>query len=231
MTPDPGSRLYVDTESNPADHASWASQLSQDSVWLTRPDFRWKSGPFKPREAEEFHVIKGDPDVKKASAFMSHVGSTAIQFPNALKSDRLQHVSSWQRMMRVIALCLHLKAKLASRQKKLVSQTSSEINELSPKVTVTLAQLQEAEREVIKIVHCKQFHEEIQVLAELKVSGDVASRALARQINVVIKRSSCLYRLDHSSMTLDLFVLVDASNELIYPLRPSTQSCFLGKAM
>ena len=196
---DPGSWLYVDTESNPADHASrglTASQLSQDSKWLTGPDFLWKSGPFEPREAEEFHVIEGDPEVKKASAFMSHVGSTAIQFPNGLKSDRLQHMSSWQRMMKVIALCLQLKAKLTSRQKKLVSQTSSEINELSPKVTVTLTQLQEAEREVLKVVQREQFHEEIQVLEELKVSGDVASRALARQRNVVIKKSSCLYRLD-----------------------------------
>ena len=59
----------LNTESNPADHASrglTASQLLQGSTWLFGPEFLWKEGVFKPLKEEEIKVKEHDPEVKKA---------------------------------------------------------------------------------------------------------------------------------------------------------------------
>ena len=100
----PGSWLYVNTVTNPADHASYgltASELLQGSRWLTGPEFLWKSGPFLPQKVEEFEVKANDPDVKKASVLKCHVTSSATQPFEKFKSDRLCHISSWQLLLRV----------------------------------------------------------------------------------------------------------------------------------
>ena len=55
----PSSWQYIDTESNPADHASrglTASQLLQGSRWLMGPAFLWKEGVFQPQKKKEIRV-------------------------------------------------------------------------------------------------------------------------------------------------------------------------------
>ncbi|KAL9970517.1 hypothetical protein ACROYT_G022904 [Oculina patagonica] len=99
----PSSWQYIDTENNPADHASrglTASQLLQGSSWLTGPAFLWKEGAFQPQEKKDIQVEKDDPEVKKGNVFMSHVESTATYCPDSFKSDRLAHVSSWWRLLK-----------------------------------------------------------------------------------------------------------------------------------
>ena len=196
---DPSSWLYVSTEVNPADHASrglTASQLLRGTSWLNGPLLLWKSGPFQPEKIEEFQVTESDPEVRKAAVFTSHVESRATQPPEPLRASRLCHMSSWQRVLKVIALCLRLKSKLASREVKLTRQAGSENIRPLPKVSVTLTELHAAEREVLKVVQRKNFHEEIQVLKELKVVGEFTTRKITRERNLAIKKSSCLYRLD-----------------------------------
>ena len=195
----PSSWLYVSTDVNPADHASrglLASQLLQGSNWLTGPPFLWKNGSFQPEKTEEFQVTESDPEVKKAVVFTSHVESLATQPPEPLKSSRLYHVSSWQRVLKVIALCLRLKSNLASREVKLTRQATSESIRPLPKVSVTLTELHAAEKEVLKVVQREHFHEEIQILKGLKVVGELTARNVAREQNLAIQKSSCLYRLD-----------------------------------
>ena len=76
------------------------------------------------------------------------------------------------------------------------TQTGCENIRPLPKVSVTLTELLEAEGEVLKIVQREQFHEEIEVLKKLKTVGEETDRKLARERNLAIKKSSCLYRLD-----------------------------------
>ena len=195
----PSSWLYVSTDVNPADHASRglsASQLLQGSNWLTGPPFLWKNGSFQPEKTEEFQVTESVPEVKKAVVFTCYVESLATQPPEPLTSSRLYHVSSWQRVLKVIALCLRLKSKLASREVKLTRQVTSESIRPLPKVSVTLIELHAAEKEVLKVVQREHFHEEIQILKGLKVGGELTARKVARERNLAIKKSSCLYRLD-----------------------------------
>lgn len=195
----PSSRLYVNTESNPAEHASrglMASELLQGSRWLTRPEFLWKSGPFLPQKIEEFEVNENDAAVKKASVFTCHVRSSATQPCEQFKSDRLYHISSWQRVLRVVALCLWFKTKLLNKEVSLKAQASANITRPIKKIPVTLIELEAAEKEVLKIIQREEFHKELQVLQELNVGEEMTPRKSARQRNLTIKKSSCLYRLD-----------------------------------
>ncbi|KAL9966153.1 hypothetical protein ACROYT_G024179 [Oculina patagonica] len=195
----PSSWQYIDTENNPADHASrglTASQLLQGSSWLTGPAFLWKEGAFQPQEKKDIQVEKDDPEVKKGNVFMSHVESTATYCPDSFKSDRLAHVSSWRRLLKVVALCLQLKSKLTNRKVKLNNQANVKCARPLPRAAVSLTEFQFAEKEVLKIVQREHFYEEIQVLVKLQVVGEVSTRESARQRNQTIKMSSCLYRLD-----------------------------------
>ena len=195
----PSSWLYVSTEVNPADHASrglTASQLLQGDNWLAGPPFLWKNGTVQPEKREEFQVTESDPEVKKAVVFTSHAESLATQPSESSMLSRLCHISSWQRLLKVLALCLRVKSRLASREVKWTTQTGCKNIRPLPKVSVTLTELLEAEGEVLKIVQCEQFYEEIEVLKKLKTSGEVTDRKLARERNLAIKKSSCLYRLD-----------------------------------
>ena len=84
-----------------------------------------------------------------------------------------------------------MKSKLASREVKLTRQAGSESIRPLPKVSVTLTELHAAEREVLKVVQRENFHEEIQVLKELKVVGEFTTRKITRERNLAIKKSSC----------------------------------------
>ena len=96
-------------------------------------------------------------------------------------------------MLKVAALCPRLKSRLASREVKLTRQVSSESIRPLPKVSVTLTELHAAEKEVLKVVQREHFHEEIQILKGL---GELTARKVARERNLAIKKSSCLYHLD-----------------------------------
>ena len=79
---EPSSWLHVDTEVNPADHASrglTASQLLQGSSWLTGPEFLWESGPFQPKKTRGHPIDKNDPEEKKAHVFKTHAGGAITQ--------------------------------------------------------------------------------------------------------------------------------------------------------
>ena len=169
--------------------------LLQGNNWLSGPPFVW-NGTFQPEKTEEFQVTESDPEVNKAVVFTSHAESPATQPFESSMSSRLCHISSWQRLIKVLALCLRVKGRLASREVKWTTQTVCENIRPFPKVSVTLTELLEAEGEVLKIAQREQFHEEIEVLKKLKTAGEVTNRKLARERNLAIKKSSCLYRLD-----------------------------------
>ena len=195
----PCSWMYIDTESNPADHASrglTASQLLQGSTWLFGPEFLRKEGVFKTLKEEEIQITEDDPEVKKGNVFISRVDNAATRYPDPFKSDRLAHISSWWHLLKVVALCLQLKSNLKNRKIKLSKQENAKCVTPLPKASVTLTEFQLAEKEVLKIIQREHFYEEIQVLMKLKVVGEVSTRELSKQRNQTIKMSICLYRLD-----------------------------------
>lgn len=129
-------------------------------------DSPWKSGTILPQKIEGFEVNENDAKEKKASVFTCRVGSCATQ-PREFKSDRLCHISSWQRVLRVVALCLWFKTKLLNKEVSLKAQGSAKITRPVKKIPVTLVELQTAETEVLRIIQREQFLKELKVYRNL----------------------------------------------------------------
>ena len=105
-------------------------------------------------------------------------------------------ISSWHHARKAIALCLQFKARFIKREVKKSGSLDVRIERPLAKIKVTLPELQEAEREIVRVVQHKHFSEELQVLTHLNIQGKEITRNIARQRNQTIKRYSSLYRLD-----------------------------------
>ncbi|XP_041484991.1 uncharacterized protein LOC121431537 isoform X2 [Lytechinus variegatus] len=188
----PSDWYYVDTSCNPADDASrglTASELLHSSRWLEGPTFLHVSGQFQPPIQTEQPVLEqSDPEVRRVST-LSTRGETGSDFD----VDRLHHISSWKRARRVMALCLRYKRNLqAQRTKRIPIQT---VARPLPKVNFSVADLQEAEMEIIRCLQRKFFAAEKAILQSLSVDKE-SDREKAKTRNQRIKATSSLYRLD-----------------------------------
>ena len=181
---DPNSWFYVDTNSNPADEASrelTAKQLVEGSRWLTGPKFLWESRPCKPEKVEVSPFQESDPELKKASVLTTEV-MTVVPFPDHFETSRLDGVSSWYQAVKVIALCLRLKSKFQRREVKKperpLTRSSTEVEK-----SVTIPELQEAEKTIIRCLQYEHFHEELRILCDLNVTDGETNRGQARKRN------------------------------------------------
>ena len=157
---DPSSWLYVDTTVNPADEASrgvTARHLLGESRWLIGPKFLWEDGVFQPQPTTAVQLDESDPEVKRGTTLKTDVKTEMHSSPKAFETERLQRLSSWSRLKKVIALCLKLKAKL--RNHAACKSRSAEVNVAHPRpiLTATLQGMQEAEKAVLKSVQDETF--------------------------------------------------------------------------
>ncbi|XP_072179391.1 uncharacterized protein [Diadema setosum] len=188
---DPESWHYVDTSSNPADDASrglTARELVDSSTWLAGPSFLHEKGKFLPPVHLQLTVEETDPEVKKSTSF-----STRAQACRNLDANRLSHLSSWYRAKRAVAICLRFKHRLQMREVKL--KKSPTATRPVSRITLTVADLQEAETELLCCVQREHFDRELRVLTDLNVRDD-SDRQTAKRRNDDIKSTSSLYRLD-----------------------------------
>ena len=196
---DPGSWLYVDTNINPADEASrgvTAQHLLGESRWLSGPEFLWKDGTFKPQPMKEVQLDESDPEVKRVMILKTEVKGKADSFPKTFELERLQRFSSWFRAKKTIALCLKFRARLMNKEVCRPKSAEVKVARPLPKMTVTLQELEEAEKSILKSVQYEHFHEELQTLQALNLTGEVTDRTQTRVRNRTLKRSSSLYKLD-----------------------------------
>lgn len=130
---------------------------------------------------------ESDLEVRKGSILIMEVKSVVL-FPDRFETSRLDGVSRWYQAMKVIALCLRLKSKFQGREVKKpgkpVTRSKAVVKKIVPKVTVS--ELQEAEKTIIRCLQYGHFHEELQILCNLQVRG----RSLAS------RKSSSLHKLD-----------------------------------
>ena len=63
-------------------------------------------------------------------------------------------------------------------------------------LTVTLAELQEAEKTIIRCLQYEHFREELQILCDLNVTNGETNRNQARKRNQALRKTSSLYKLD-----------------------------------
>ena len=88
---DPNAWFYVATNNNPADEASrglTTKQLVEGSLWLTGPEFLWRSGLCKPENVELPRLQHSDPEVKKVSVLTTKARNVA-PFPDHFEISKL----------------------------------------------------------------------------------------------------------------------------------------------
>lgn len=204
----PAQWHYVDTKSNPADHASRGLNPQQlpKSSWFTGPAFLWKDKTYWPvhssNEAKEaFTLSEDDPEVKKGVTLVTNTDE-----PHASWTSRLEYFSDYHRAKKAVALCLlyikKLKERVKSRkpacfekpspkiiQRRSISQEASTPEVTSQSQFLTVATMQQVEIFVIRAVQATHFDEEIKVLIS-------ATQESAANKNHAIKKSSPLFKVD-----------------------------------
>ena len=152
---------YVDTKSNPADHASrdLNPQGLQKSNWITGPAFLWKEKSCWPvNEAKEiFTLYEDDPEVKKKVALVTSTEKSFVSL-----ASRLKYFSDYHQAKKAVALCLmyiqKLKERVKSRKPACLEKPSTRIIETRstsqvastkkvnhPSQPITVAAIQQAE--------------------------------------------------------------------------------------
>lgn len=186
---DPAQWRHVPGEQNAADEASRGlhpKQLLTSAKWLTGPDFLWKSILPAPQDPV-MSVSEDDPEVKRAQVHALGTGNTSI----GLEPSRFECFSSWYRAKRAMARCLEYKTRLKTRLHRNSDNLHIEYKQMK------VGNLNEAEREIIKIVQEKSFSEEIGILRNMQINAHtVKDDRLARERNVTLRKTSNIYRLD-----------------------------------
>ena len=191
----PTAWMYVESDENPADDATrglTARELMVKSRWLTGPEFLWKDGEFQPNTKETYPVKENDPELKKATVLKTTAEGPSKKFPDYFEVQHLKHNSNWFRMRRIVALCLRLLMLLRKGDVKNDSLGSCSTEML----TITLDQLQEAEKSIIKAVQYEHYKEEINILEGLKSRAETGDRASVKLRNQRMKKTSSPFRLD-----------------------------------
>ncbi|XP_054607429.2 uncharacterized protein [Nothobranchius furzeri] len=160
-TTDVNQWYHVQSEDNPADHASRG--LSADrlvaSNWFTGPDFLWER-ELPTKDAKVGEVSDTDPELQRAQVLITSART------NRTLVDRLTKFSDWKRVVKAIA-CLKRHAK--------------QVKGLSPKLSgsTSVEERQQAELFLIILVQREVFSSEIKNLQQCK---DVKSKDKANKL-------------------------------------------------
>lgn len=116
----PQQWLYVPTDKNPADGASWGKTLNEllTSNWFTGPMFPWEKEIPAPRDVIP-DLSVGDPEIKRSQTLQ-----TKTTEPVSL-ADRLSKFSSWSRATKAVAPLLQRAKKIKSCVHSTVSEQES----------------------------------------------------------------------------------------------------------
>ncbi|XP_077983962.1 uncharacterized protein LOC144438690 [Glandiceps talaboti] len=198
----PDAWKYVNTGLNPSDDASrgiTAKQLVEESKWLTGPDFLWESD-FLPTAAASYEFdgateAEMSKEMKGTAHTVMKTDSRVIQ-PYDQLLNRFDRYSSWNKVRRAAANCLRLKAKMLRATKTLNRQIELKDIMTEPNTPMTVQDLQEGEKAVIKEVQSIAFQKEIAVLKDMERTGYFQGRKQRRARNIQLQKSSTISKLN-----------------------------------
>ena len=186
---------YVKSSDNPADSASRGlpnkpvkiKQWFEGPEFLSQPEETWST-----LEEEVVVNLDDDPEVKCAAAVVG------------LKEDilsRLEKFSSWYKMKRVIALILKFKSKI---MQKIKNGSEEQHTESKRTCDLSIQDLQNAEKEILKSVQAESFGEEIKLLQAKK---NLPTSSSIRVLDPYLDRDNLLRvggRLRRSNLDLNI---------------------------
>ncbi len=94
---DPAQWHYIDTEQNPADHASRGLKVSEliSSNWLTGPKFLWEREIVTSKMTPE--LLIGDPEIRTTQVLQTEVANDDYFL------ERFNRFSKWHTALKVVA--------------------------------------------------------------------------------------------------------------------------------
>ncbi|XP_064639582.1 uncharacterized protein LOC135494836 [Lineus longissimus] len=179
---------HIATDNNPADLTSRganARELIDSQLWWKGPAFLSTLKPLSPCKID--NLGEGDPEIKK----MTTLATGAVIEADIGLLPRLQRFSSWYKAKRAVAVCLKFKERLLNRTAR-----------FSTYKPVTAEEIAQAEMLILKTVQAEAYSEEMPILRGIKAVDDNAdqkgstNRDSCRRRDLVLKKSSSLYRLD-----------------------------------
>ena len=176
---------YVDTQSNPADEASRGVSVDSLQRWIHGPSFllqpceRWPQRPVDMR-----HISNDDPEIKKAAKVYANSTSP----PSDFITNVFQRFSSWSHLKKIVAWILRYKANLQRVRNERKKGKTTDIHPTDAIKPVSVIELKNAEREILKHVQSQCFKEELLCLNDSDQPIETKKPPL--------KKSSAIYKLD-----------------------------------
>ena len=138
---------YVPSKENPADFASrgmHAQELVSESLWLRGPNFLWDPSFTNEDKQKETNVPLdlNDPEVKKCQSFSSVSSATS-----GLDLSRFEHIASWYRLKRAVAICL----KFGKALKNKAAGLSHRNDQKSLYDSITVTDMRDAENKIVQL--------------------------------------------------------------------------------
>ena len=197
----PSQWHYVETALNTADEGSRGmspKDFVEKAAWITGPDFLKE--PVKSWLKEETYEDHVDPDSLEVKNVKVNI-STVKESSDIVK--RLRRFPSWFKAKMAVALCLKYKRHLRDRvlaKKKGSSCLASDEGPVGRKdvnsTRVNVADLEEAEIEIIKHVQRKEFPSEIKSLQGVQEKVVYGSRKSDKEKKALFRKTSSLRMLD-----------------------------------
>ena len=197
----PSQWHYVETALNTADEGSRGmspKDFVEKAAWITGPDFlKEPAKSWLKEETYEDHVDPDSPEVKNVKVNISTVKESS----DIVK--RLRRFSSWFKAKMAVALCLKYKRHLRDRvlaKRKVSSGLASDEGPAGRKdvnsTRVNVADLEEAEMEIIKHVQRNEFPSEIKSLQDVQEKVVYGSRKSDKEKKALFKKTTSLRMLD-----------------------------------
>ena len=139
---------YVGTKLNPADDAT---RENQSERWLQGPDFLRQDEEHWPEMPAVMGTEEADPEVKKG------VEVAAVAVGGNSTEELIKHYSSWYRLRRAVAWL--------RRAMRILQERKFGTRDASYSGMITVDELDQAERSLIRVVQSAAFPEELSVLS------------------------------------------------------------------
>ena len=182
----PSQWRYVNTQFNPADDASRGASADSLQRWIHGPEFLTQSTETWPQRPVDMNVTipDDDPEVKKDAVV--HMSEASTRDPVL---EIIERFSSWTYLKKIVAWILRYKSNLTRLSKERRRGVTSPIQSTDTTTPITIAELNNAEFEILKHVQSKCFKEELGCLKE------VDQQTTSSRQNV-LKKSSNIFKLD-----------------------------------
>ena len=182
----PSQWRYVNTQFNPADDASRGVSAESLQRWIHGPEFLSQSTETWPQRPVDMNatIPADDPEVKKDSVVYMSEASTRDPV-----LEIIERFSSRTHLKKIVAWILRYKSNLYRLSKERRRGVTSPIQSTGTATPIAIAELNNAEFEILKYVQSRCFKEELSCLKQAD------QQATSNRQNV-LKKSSSIFKLD-----------------------------------